>query len=59
MFKIVCVMYKRHVRIYNEQPFTITSEFLVSNETKKILGIKFTAYDSISNHESGVFLLID
>lgn len=52
-------MYKRHVRIYNEQPFTITSEFLVSNETKKILGIKFTAYDSISNHESGVFLLID
>lgn len=37
----------------------MTSEILVCNQAKKILGVKFVAYDINTKHESGVFLKID
>jgi hypothetical protein len=43
----------------NNNLVTLTSEILVCNLAKKILGVKFVAYDIVFKHESGVYLKID
>lgn len=59
VFVVDTVYFQRQVKNINNQHVIMSSEILVCNQAKKILGVKFVAYDINTRHESGVFLKID